>query len=72
MCKYVQTAAPMRLNVAEAEPSSGVTWHQRHQIHFGAHLFFTVDPFIVAKTSDIYAIGCQPGSATHLVKDGEA
>jgi len=33
--------------------------------------FFTTDPFIIAETPDIYAIGCQPRLATLLVKDGK-
>jgi DNA polymerase delta subunit 2 len=35
------------------------------------HPFFTMDPFIISETPDIYAIGCQPRFATRLVKDGK-
>ena len=70
MSKYVPTAASTRLNLAEA------TLKWRHMAPTApdtlwCHPFFTVDPFIIAETPDIYAIGCQPRFATRLVKDGK-
>jgi len=70
MCKYVPTAASTRLNLAEA------TLKWRHIAPTApdtlwCHPFFTVDPFIIAETPDIYAIGCQPRFATRLLKDGK-
>ena len=70
MCKYVPTAASSRLNLAEA------TLKWRHMAPTApdtlwCHPFFTVDPFIIAETPDIYAIGCQPRFATRLLKDGK-
>ena len=70
MCKYVPTAALTRLNLAEA------TLRWRHMAPTApdtlwCHPFFTMDPFIIAETPDIYAIGCQPRFATRLVKDGK-
>lgn len=70
MCKYVPTAASTRLNLAEA------TLKWRHMAPTApdtlwCHPFFTMDPFIITETPDIYAIGCQPRFATRLVKDGK-
>lgn len=70
MCKYVPTAASTRLNLAEA------TLKWRHMAPTApdtlwCHPFFTIDPFIISETPDIYAIGCQPRFATRLVKDGK-
>jgi DNA polymerase delta subunit 2 len=70
MCKYVPTVASTRLNLAEA------TLKWRHMAPTApdtlwCHPFFTTDPFIIAETPDIYAIGCQPRFATRLVKDGK-
>ncbi|KAI0303394.1 hypothetical protein B0F90DRAFT_1667298 [Multifurca ochricompacta] len=70
MCKYVPTAPATRLDLAEA------TLHWRHMAPTApdtlwCHPFFTVDPFIIAETPDIYAIGCQPRFATRLVRDGK-
>ena len=70
MCKYVPTAATTRLDLAEA------TLKWRHIAPTApdtlwCHPFFTIDPFIIAETPDIYAIGCQPRFATRLVKDGK-
>lgn len=69
MCKYVPTAASTRLNLAEA------TLKWRHIAPTApdtlwCHPFFTMDPFIITETPDIYAIGCQPRFATRIVKDG--
>jgi len=70
MCKYVPTSASTRLNLAEA------TLKWRHMAPTApdtlwCHPFFTIDPFIITETPDIYAIGCQPRFATRLVKDGK-
>ena len=70
MCKYVPTAASTRLNLAEE------TLKWRHMAPTApdtlwCHPFFTVDPFIITETPDIYAIGCQPRFATRLVRDGK-
>lgn len=70
MCKYVPTAATTRLDLAEA------TLKWRHIAPTApdtlwCHPFFTIDPFIISETPDIYAIGCQPRFATRLVKDGK-
>ena len=69
MDKYVPTAPTTRLNLAEA------TLKWRHVAPTApdtlwCHPFFTLDPFIISQTPDIYAIGCQPQFATRLVKDG--
>lgn len=71
MCKYVPTVATTRLDLAEA------TLKWRHIAPTApdtlwCHPFFTIDPFIVSETPDIYAIGCQPRFATRLVKDGKS
>lgn len=70
MCKYVPTAPTTRLNLAEA------TLKWRHIAPTApdtlwCHPFFTIDPFIMAETPDIYAIGSQPRFATRLVKEGK-
>jgi DNA polymerase delta subunit 2 len=70
MYKYVPTAATTRLDLAEA------TLKWRHIAPTApdtlwCHPFFTIDPFIISETPDIYAIGCQPRFATRLVKDGK-
>ena len=70
MCKYVPTVPTTRLDLAEA------TLKWRHIAPTApdtlwCHPFFTIDPFIIAETPDIYAIGCQPRFATRLVKDGK-
>jgi DNA polymerase delta subunit 2 len=70
MCKYVPPAATTRLDLAEA------TLRWRHMAPTApdtlwCHPFFTIDPFIITSTPDIYAIGCQPRFATRLVKDGK-
>ena len=70
MCKYVPTVPTTRLNLAEA------TLRWRHIAPTApdtlwCHPFFTMDPFIMAETPDIYAIGCQPRFATRLVKEGK-
>jgi DNA polymerase delta subunit 2 len=70
MCKYVPTVPSTRLNLAEA------TLKWRHIAPTApdtlwCHPFFTMDPFVIAETPDIYAIGCQPRFGTRLVKDGK-
>ncbi|KAI0262892.1 hypothetical protein BC834DRAFT_889496 [Gloeopeniophorella convolvens] len=70
MSKYVPTAPTTRLNLAEA------TLRWRHIAPTApdtlwCHPFFTLDPFIIAQTPDIYAIGCQPRFGTRLVDDGK-
>lgn len=70
MCKYVPTVSTTRLDLAEA------TLKWRHIAPTApdtlwCHPFFTVDPFIIVETPDIYAIGCQPRFATRLVEDGK-
>jgi len=70
MCKYVPTIPTTRLDLAEA------TLKWRHIAPTApdtlwCHPFFTTDPFIMAETPDIYAIGCQPQFATRLVKEGK-
>jgi DNA polymerase delta subunit 2 len=70
MCKYVPAAPTTRLDLAEA------TLKWRHMAPTApdtlwCHPFFTIDPFIITETPDIYAIGCQPRFATRLVKDGK-
>ncbi|KAI0255404.1 DNA polymerase alpha/epsilon subunit B-domain-containing protein [Lactifluus subvellereus] len=70
MCKYVPSVPTTRLNLAEA------TLKWRHMAPTApdtlwCHPFFTIDPFIITETPDIYAIGCQPRFATRLVKDGK-
>jgi hypothetical protein len=64
----IPTAALARLNLAEA------TFKWRHMAPTApdtlwCYTFFMTDPFIVAETPDLYAIGCQPRFATRLVKD---
>jgi DNA polymerase delta subunit 2 len=70
MCKYVPTVATTRLTLAEA------TLKWRHIAPTApdtlwCHPFFTIDPFVIAETPDIYAIGCQPRFATRLVEEGK-
>jgi DNA polymerase delta subunit 2 len=70
MCKYVPTVPTTRLNLAEA------TLKWRHIAPTApdtlwCHPFFTMDPFVITETPDIYAVGCQPRFATRLVKDGK-
>jgi DNA polymerase delta subunit 2 len=70
MSKYVPAVPTTRLNLAEA------TLKWRHMAPTApdtlwCHPFFTIDPFIITETPDIYAIGCQPRFATRLVKDGK-
>jgi len=70
MCKYIPTVPTTRLDLTEA------TLKWRHMAPTApdtlwCHPFFTMDPFIIAETPDIYAIGCQPRFATRLAKDGK-
>ena len=70
MFKYVPTVATTRLTLAEA------TLKWRHMAPTApdtlwCHPFFTIDPFIITETPDIYAIGCQPRFATRLVEEGK-
>ncbi|KAI9463390.1 DNA polymerase alpha/epsilon subunit B-domain-containing protein [Russula earlei] len=70
MSKYVPTVPTTGLKLAEA------TLRWRHIAPTApdtlwCHPFFTIDPFIIAETPDIYAIGCQPRFATRLVTEGK-
>lgn len=69
MFKYLPSPPATRLGLAEA------TLRWRHIAPTApdtlwCHPFFTSDPFIIAQTPDIYAIGCQPRFATRLVHEG--
>ncbi|KAI0318361.1 hypothetical protein OF83DRAFT_35169 [Amylostereum chailletii] len=69
MFKYLPTPPATRLNLAE----STLRW--RHMAPTApdtlwCHPFFTMDPFVLSQTPDIYVSGCQPRFATRLVRDG--
>ncbi|KAI0060886.1 hypothetical protein BV25DRAFT_912021 [Artomyces pyxidatus] len=70
MFKYLPSPPATRLNLAEA------TLRWRHMAPTApdtlwCHPFFHSDPFILAQTPDIYAIGCQPNFSSRLVREGK-
>ncbi|KAI0050000.1 hypothetical protein FA95DRAFT_699604 [Auriscalpium vulgare] len=69
MFKYVASPPATRLGLAEA------TLRWRHMAPTApdtlwCHPFFTTDPFVLVRTPDVYAIGCQPRFGTRVVQEG--
>jgi len=69
MFKYLPSPPATRIGLAEA------TLRWRHVAPTApdtlwCHPYFTTDPFVITQIPDIYAVGCQPEFATHLVNDG--